>query len=183
MSTYDSEKVRLCDIWVPDKCSSTFATQTFASDRLLLVHNATQDIWSWDNCFSDICSSTFSKPHKSLCSSDICYLRQMLFKTFAIQTFAISTFALLFFKVLLYLFTSFPCKLCLNRSTIKTDMQEMASDMVTCWAKGYCVVVLYVFWQLGLRQNICVIFVSCTNTFQNLLMPNLYYIYINCASS
>ena len=131
--------IGLCNIWVPYKCSLTFATETFAIDRVLFKHFATQ---------------TFAP-------------ETIAFQTFALPLFqnhpnhsAIQTFALLFFKVLFIPFTSwwsYPCKFCLNRSTIKTDMQQMAADSVTCWAKGYCLVVLYVFCQLGLKKWLCCI--------------------------
>ena len=89
---------RLCDIWVSYKRSSTFATQTFGTYRLLLEHDATQDNRSSDNSYSDFGSSTFLKTPKSLCSLDICYSGHLLFKTIAIQTFAVQTLGFLFTK-------------------------------------------------------------------------------------
>ena len=112
--------------------------------------------------------------------------RHLLFKTNAIQDICYSDICYfdicssVFTKFFLYLFTSFPCKLCLNKSTIETYLKQVPADVATCWAKGYSLVVLYVFCQLGFRQNDCVTFVSCTNTLLNLLLTNLHHICLVC---
>ena len=60
-----------------------------------------------------------------------------------------------FIKFFLYLFTSFPCKLCLNKSTIETYLKQVLADVATCWAQGYSLVVLYVFCQWFRKNGLC----------------------------
>ena len=135
----------------------TIAFQTFALPLFQnhTNHSALQNLLFKTNAIQDICYS------------DICYFN-------ICSSVLLSSF---------YTFSPHSHVNCVNRRTIETYLKQVPADVATCWAKGYSLVVLYVFCQLGFRQNDCVTFVSCPNTLLNLLLTNLHHICLDYASS